>query len=56
MQWCFNGLSTELYKEKYKDTNGLDINGDYLSLEYLREKLIILLGLKRSIESDMVND
>ena len=56
MQWQLDGINTELSKEKYKDTKGLDINGNHLSLKCLREKLTHLQGLKRCVENDMVND
>ncbi len=56
IDWQLNGAIKELSKKGYKEKNGLMIQGDYFSLEYMREKINTIKKLKETIQWDMSHD
>ncbi len=56
IQWQINGLTSELSKSGYLECDGLRLHGEYLSLEYLREKKYKIQKLKEQIEWDIEHD
>ena len=56
IQWQLNGLHKELNKKGYVNNKGLVVDGDFLSLEYLREKTEIAIKTLHCIEWDILHD
>ncbi|MCK5642762.1 MAG: hypothetical protein KAJ19_18275 [Gammaproteobacteria bacterium] len=56
IDWQLTGAVKELSKKGYAQKAGLMINGDYFSLEYLREKIQTLTKLRDSIRWDIDHD
>jgi len=49
-----NGMKNELDKNGFKDCPGIILHGDFLSLEYLREKANVFGMLLDTIERDVL--
>jgi len=56
IQWQLTGLNKELNKKGYVNNKGLPVDGDFLSLEYLREKTEIAIKTLHCIEWDILHD
>lgn len=49
-----NGMKNELYKKGFKDCPGIMLHGDYLSLDYMREKTNVFAMMLDTIERDIL--
>jgi len=54
--YALNGIQKEINKSGYANVTGEMIHGDYLSLEYLREKESTIRRLLGCINWDMLHD
>ncbi len=53
LEYSLTSIRNEINKKAFVKTIGVTINDDYLSLEYLREKELILSGTIRCIKDDI---
>jgi len=49
-----NGMKNELNKEGFKECPGIMLHGDFLSLEYLRDKAEVFAMMLDTIERDIL--
>ena len=49
-----NGMKNELNKKGFKECPGIMLHGDYLSLDYLREKAEVFAMMLVTIEKDVL--
>ena len=49
-----NGMKNELNKNGFKECPGIMLHGDFLSLEYLREKSEVFAMMLDTIERDVL--
>ena len=49
-----NGISSHINKKGFLETDGIMINGEHLSFEYLQEKSNMIAALLDTIERDIL--
>ena len=49
-----NGMKNELNKTGFKECHGIMLHGDYLSLDYMREKANMFAMMLDTIERDIL--